>query len=115
VWVQSRPGGERAILGAVDSRADEAAIDGKQLYENAISGREIGNNAVGADQLADTIRSRIEGALQQVPGEYITANELRDENFAKQSDIPNTSNLAKQDDLNNLETRVSRLEKRVKR
>lgn len=113
VAIHQTKGGERMILGRVDSSTNEAAVDSPQLRDKAIRDGHLNDGAVTGRALENSILNKINGALQSIPGDVVRNEDLKP--YAKQSDIPSVAGLAKDSRVDSLETRIDRLEKRIKR
>lgn len=116
VVVHQVKGGERVILGRVDSDSNERAVDAPQIEDNAIGTRAIQQGGVDTGNIKDrsvtggkldsSLENKITGAAQKSDlDDYAKKSALDD--YAKQSSL---SGFAKDSRVDDLERRIKRLE-----
>lgn len=119
VLVHQVKGGERVIVGKVDSDSNEQAVDGAQMRDNAVANRVLAGNAVDTGNLKDgsvtsgkldnSLASKINNAASKDQlDNYATTKSLGD--YAKSSQL---NGLAKDSRVDDIESRVKKLEKKV--
>lgn len=116
VVVHQVKGGERVILGKVDSDSNEQAVDAPQLRDRAVTSRTLDANsvdsgnikdrAIGGGKLDASLENKITNAAQKSDlSDYAKTSQL--DNYAKTSQL---SGLAKDSRVDDLERRIKKLE-----
>jgi hypothetical protein len=114
VLVHQVKGGQRVILGKVDSDSNEQAVDGAQMRDRAVGNRIIDNSAVDTGNIRDrsVTGGKLDSGLESKINNAASKDQL--DNYATKSSLDNYAKSSQLDDKAS-KSDLSALEKRVKK